>query len=285
MTQAQSAITQGATVLVMDPISSGVGASIESYAKSHGVPVIDYDRLTLGGDRDYYVSFNNVEVGKLIGQGMVECLSDWNVKNPQILVMRGAPTDNNATLFAEGYMDVLKPDFKSKKYNLAGEPAGTWDPATARTTFEGQYRAHPNINAVVMPNDDTANAVISYLKSIKIPPDVLPDDRTGRDIDRDCRMCSPAISAARSTSRSISRRRPPRRSLSICARAQKPPSDLVNGSTMDTKEKKEVPSVLLKPIWVTPKNMASTVVKDNFVKASQLCAGDMAKECKADGIS
>ena len=130
-------------MLVVDPISSGVGASIESYAKSHGVPVIDYDRLTLGGDRAYYVSFNNVEVGKLIGQGMASCIADWNVKNPHILVMRGAPTDNNATLFAQGYMDVLKPDFASKKYTLVGEPAGTWDPATARTTFEGQYTAHP----------------------------------------------------------------------------------------------------------------------------------------------
>ena len=74
--------------------------------------------------------------------------------------------------------------------------------------------------------------------------------------------------------------------LALYLRAgEKPPADLVNGSTMDTKEKKEVASALLKPIWVTPKNMASTVVKDNFVKASELCAGDMAKECKADGIS
>ena len=73
LTQAQSAIANGATVLLMDPISSGVGASIESYAKDRGVPVIDYDRLTLGGSRDYYVSFNNVEVGKKIGQGMVDC--------------------------------------------------------------------------------------------------------------------------------------------------------------------------------------------------------------------
>ena len=105
LTQAQSDISQGATVLLMDPISSGVGASIETYAKQHGVPVIDYDRLTLGGSRDYYVSFNNVEVGKLIGQGMEACLTDWNVRKPNILVMRGAPTDNNATLFTQGYME------------------------------------------------------------------------------------------------------------------------------------------------------------------------------------
>jgi len=284
LTQAQSDITQGARVLVMDPISSGVGASIESYAKSHGVLVIDYDRLTLGGDRDYYVSFNNVEVGKLIGQGMVECISAWHVKDPHILVMRGAPTDNNATLFAEGYMSVLKPGFESKKFVDVGEPAGTWDPATARTTFEGQFRAHPNINAVVMPNDDTANAVISYLKSIKIPPESFPT--TGQDATLtglqnvlSGYQCGTAYKPIYLEAQAAA-------ALALYLRAgEKPPASLVNGSTMDTKEKKEVPSVLLKPIWVTPKNMASTVVKDGFVKASELCAGDMAKACKADGIS
>ncbi len=165
----------------MAPISSGVGASIETYAKSHGVPVIDYDRLTLGGDRQYYVSFDNVQVGKLIGQGMEQCLVDWKVASPQMLVMRGAPTDNNATLFAQGYMDVLKPGFDAGKYKDVAEPAGTWDPATARTTFEEQFTAHNNINAAVVPNDDNANAVISYLKTLKVPPRTFPDDRAGRN--------------------------------------------------------------------------------------------------------
>ncbi|TAM95052.1 MAG: hypothetical protein EPN45_23500, partial [Rhizobiaceae bacterium] len=159
LTQAQSDISQGATVLLMDPISSGVGASVESYAKKHGVKVIDYDRLTLGGDRSYYVSFDNVEVGKKIGEGMVSCIADWKISEPHILIMRGAPTDNNATLFAQGYDGVLKPHFDSKDYVKVGEPAGTWDPAAARTTFEEQYTAHKDINAVVTPNDDNANAV------------------------------------------------------------------------------------------------------------------------------
>jgi len=179
LTQAQSAISQGASVLVVDPISSGVGSSIETYAKQHGVPVIDYDRLTLGGTRDYYVSFDNVGVGTLIGKGMEQCLADWKVQKPQILVMRGAPTDNNATLFAQGYMGVLKPGFDSGKYTNVAEPAGTWDPATARTTFEQQYTAHSNINAAVVPNDDNANAVISYLKTLKVPAKTFPT--TGQD--------------------------------------------------------------------------------------------------------
>src|SRR5579875_2239019 len=74
LTDAQSDITNGATVLLIDPEDSGTGKQVEAYAKSHGVAVIDYDRLTLGGSRTYYVSFNNVQVGKLIGQGFVSCV-------------------------------------------------------------------------------------------------------------------------------------------------------------------------------------------------------------------
>ena len=101
--QAESDMTQGATVLLLDPIDSGVGASIESAAASLGVKVIDYDRMTLGGTRAYYVSFDNVAVGALMARGLVNCIRAWHVRRPDVLVMRGAPTDNNATLFARGY--------------------------------------------------------------------------------------------------------------------------------------------------------------------------------------
>jgi len=128
---AQSAITKGASVLVVNPLDSGVGAHIESYAKEHGVVVIDYDRLTLGGTRAYYVSFNNVKVGQLMGQGLVSCVTQWGLKDPALIVMKGAPTDNNATLFAQGYDGVLKTYFDSGKYKSVSTPAGTWDPPTA----------------------------------------------------------------------------------------------------------------------------------------------------------
>ena len=142
--QAEADITEGASVLLIDPLDPGSGAAIEANAESKGVKVIDYDRLVLGGPSDrYYVSFNNVEVGKLIGQGRSTASSAWNVKNPNILVMDGAPTDNNAKLFAQGYNGVLDPKFKDGTYTKVGEPAGTWDPPTAATNFEQQFTAHP----------------------------------------------------------------------------------------------------------------------------------------------
>ena len=103
LSDAQADITNGATVLMVDPLDSGVGKAIEAYAQAHGVPVIDYDRLTLGGSRQYYISFDNVDVGKVMGQGLVSCVAAWHVAKPQVAVMHGAVTDNNATLFAQGY--------------------------------------------------------------------------------------------------------------------------------------------------------------------------------------
>ena len=155
-TQAEADITEGATVLLVDPIDSGVGAAIEASAKAQGVKVIDYDRITLGGTRDYYVSFDNVKVGELIGKGEVQCITDWKVKKPQILILDGAPTDNNATLFAQGYNSVLKPHFDSGEYVKVGEPAGSWEPSQVLTTFTQQYTAHPNINATWLRTTRTA---------------------------------------------------------------------------------------------------------------------------------
>jgi len=284
LTQAQSDISQGATVLLMDPISSGVGASVESYAKKHGVKVIDYDRLTLGGDRSYYVSFDNVEVGKKIGEGMVSCIADWKISEPHILIMRGAPTDNNATLFAQGYDGVLKPHFDSKDYVKVGEPAGTWDPAAARTTFEEQYTAHKDINAVVTPNDDNANAVISYLKTLHVPPQKFPT--TGQDATLTGLQNVLAGYQCGTVYKPIYLEAQAAAALALYLRAgETPPKDLVNTTTTDSTQKTEVPSVLLTPIWVTSKNMAETVVKDKFVDVAKLCAGDMASACKDAGIS
>jgi D-xylose transport system substrate-binding protein len=284
LTQAQSAISQGATVLVLDPISSGAGVSIESYARQRGVQVIDYDRLTLGGRRDYYVSFDNVAVGRLIGQGLEQCLAGWNVANPQILVMRGAPTDNNAALFAEGYMSVLKPAFDSGRYVNAGEPAGSWDPAAARTTFEQQFTAHPGINAAVVPNDDTANAVISYLKTLRAPPGRFPT--TGQDATLTGLQNVLAGYQCGTVYKAIYLETQAAAALAIhLAAGAEPPAALVNGRAADPAAKVDVPSVLLTPLWVTKANMAGTVVRDGFVDPKKLCAGSLAGQCQAAGIA
>ena len=111
--QAEQAITNGAKVLLMVNLDSGSGAAIAANAKSQGVKVIDYDRLTLKGDSDYYVSFDNEEVGRLQGQGLVDCLEGASGK-PNIAVLNGSPTDNNATLFKQGYDTVINPEVQGR---------------------------------------------------------------------------------------------------------------------------------------------------------------------------
>ena len=219
LSDAQEDITKGASVLIMDPLDSGVGAQIESYAKSHGVAVIDYDRLTLGGSRQYYVSFNNVEVGKLIGQGFTTCVTNWKVSHPNVLVMKGAPTDNNATLFAQGYLSVLDPLFANKSYTLVGIPAGTWDPPTAESEFQQQFTAHKNINSVLTPNTRTPrrSSTTCRHRASSLTPSRSPV-RTPRWSA--CRTSCPATSAAPSTSRSTRRPRRPLPRRSTCAPAR-----------------------------------------------------------------
>jgi D-xylose transport system substrate-binding protein len=284
LTDAQTDITNGATVLLIDPFDSGVGKSIEAYAKSHGVDVIDYDRLTLGGSAEYYVSFNNVQVGKLIGQGLVSCVSAWKVAKPQVVVMHGAATDNNATQFAQGYDAVLKPYFKSGKYVDVTNTADTWDPPTAETEFQEAYTAHPNINAALIPNDETGSPIISYLQSQHVAPKTFPttgQDATATGLDDilsgyQCGTVYKPIFIEASAASAIA----------IYLRAgKKPPTSLVNGSTVDPTTSRKVTSSLLTPEWVTTKNMNSTVIADNFVPASQLCTGSYAADCTAAGIT
>jgi D-xylose transport system substrate-binding protein len=283
--QAEADITAGATVLLVDPLDPGSGAAIESNAESKGVKVIDYDRLVTGGPADrYYVSFNNVTVGQLIGKGEESCIAAWKVSKPNILVMDGDPTDNNAKLFAQGYNGVLAPHFSDKSYVKVGEPAGTWDPPTAQTTFEQQFTAHPNINAVITPNDDNANAVISVLQKNKVPPKTFPT--TGQDASPSGLQNILKGYQCGTVYKPIYLEAQAAAALAMYLRAgQTPPPSLVNATTKDTTLGKDIQSVYTTPIWVTTDNMADTVVKDGAVKVSDLCAGNLQTACTAAGIS
>ena len=284
LSDAQTAITKGATVLIMDPLDAGVGAQIETYAKAHGAAVIDYDRLTLGGSRQYYVSFNNVLVGTKIGQGFAACAAAWHVSKPNVLVMKGDPTDNNATLFAQGYLGVLNPFFSSGKYVKAGEPAGTWTPSVALSEFQQNFTAHKNINSVLVPNDANAAPIIHYLQTKGVKAKTFPV--TGQDATTIGLQNILAGYQCGTAYKPIYLEAQAATALAMYLRAgQKPPAALVNGSTNDTETSTRVPSVLLTSKWVTTANMASTVIADQFVKASQLCVDQYVTLCKTAGIS
>ena len=184
---AQGDIAAGDKVLIMDPLDSTTGVTIEKAAAKAGVQVIDYDRLTVGGSAPYYVSFNNVAVGQLIGRGELACIKAYKIKKPLVYVMNGSTTtDNNAVLFAQGYDSVLnKAGFKAsvggsgnaKTINETG--TGTWTPSQALTDFQGAYSQNPKINAVVTPNDENAAPIIAFLQKKGLKPYTMPF--TGQD--------------------------------------------------------------------------------------------------------
>ena len=164
---AQGMIGNGVKVLIIDSIDATSGAAVEKQATAAGIKVIDYDRVNLGGTAQYYVSFDNEDVGKLQGQTLVDCLAAANVTNPGIIEMAGGKdVDNNAVLFAKGANEVLKPLADAGKLKIISESVVKgWDVNNAAPTFtQALTAAGGKVDGVLAANDDIANAVIGVLK-------------------------------------------------------------------------------------------------------------------------
>lgn len=296
LAMAQSDITKGARVLIVDPLDATVGANVVQYANSHGVPVIAYDRPIFAGKKTYWVSFNNVTVGKEIGTGFMQCVTDWGVKNPKVFTLNGGEnSDPNAISFANGYNQViwgtsktpLKAGQTNKQgYTLVGDQVATsWSVQTGSTIFAQQFTAHPDINAVVVANDDLANAVIQVLKSKGVGPKTVPttgQDGTFRGMQNilEGYQCGSAFKPMYLEAQGAV-------ALATMLRANRvPPKSLINGKAVDsTNPKNSQPALLLTPTWVTAKNMQKTVIHDGFISATKLCASVGAKLCTENGIN
>lgn len=279
-TDAQAAIASHTKVLIIDPIDAVTGASIEAYAAARGVKVIDYDRLTLGGRRAYYVSFDNVAVGTLIGQGELACQTAWGVSNPVTYISYGSPTDNNATLFAKGYNAVLgAAGFNTSATTLTGakqtvlENAGTWDGPTALVDFKAALTAHPSINSAVTPNDNNASGIITYLQSLGVKPKTFPF--TGQDASVVGFQNVISGYQCGTVYKPIYKEAQAAVALAVYLNAgKKPPAGLVNGTTPDTLENHKVPSVLLKASWVTAADIQKSVIADKWITAASICTSN-----------
>jgi D-xylose transport system substrate-binding protein len=293
---AQADITNGAKVLVMAPIDSTVGNQIQAYAASHGVAMISYDRATFQGTNTYYVSFDNVQVGKLIGQGFMDCVTAWNVASPKVFTLDGGQdTDPNAIDFAKGYNSVVwgqsVAQVKPGTTNSAGMTSVNevltpgWDNAKGGTIFSQQFTAHPEINATIEANDGLGNAVVNDLKGAGVPAKKIPT--TGQDATLQGMENILQGYQCGSVYKPIYLEAQDAVAVATYLRAgQTPPTSLMNGQTTDPKNAATTePASLLTPLWVTAANMEATVIKDNFVKASDLCAAVGASVCTTAGIS
>ena len=257
--------------------------------------MISYDRATFQGTNTYYVSFDNVQVGELIGKGFNQCVTDWAVSSPKVFTVDGGQdTDPNAIDFAKGYNDavwgqkiaqVAAGATNSAGMTLIGEQlAPGWNNDQGGTIFQQAFTAHSEINATIEANDGLAGAVITKLKAAGVAAKKVPtvgQDATlqGMEYTLQGWQCGSVYKPVYLEAQAAV-------ALATYLRAgQTPPSGLVNGTTADPASPTTIePAVLLTPYWVNEKNMESTVIKDKFVSVTDLCAAVGATVCTAAGI-
>ncbi len=276
MTQiADTMIGDGVTVLAIVNLDSESGAAIEEKAASQGVKTIDYDRLTLGGSADYYVSFDNTVVGELQGQGLADCLGE---KDANIVYLNGSPTDNNATLFSAGAHSVLDP---ITSYKIVGEQAvPDWDNEEAATIFQQLYTAADGkVDGVLAANDGLGGAAIGILEGNglagKVP--VTGQDATVEGLQNVLAgtQCMTVYKSAKLEAGALAD--------AAIALANGEEAE-TTGTTEDSEGGRDVPSILLTPVSITKDNVGD-VITDGGQQFADVCADDFAQLCTDAGIT
>jgi D-xylose transport system substrate-binding protein len=277
-TIADGMLTKGVKVLILVNLDSPSAAAVEAKAKKQGVATIDYDRLTLKGSANYYVSFDNVGVGKLQGQGIVDCLKAKNVSAPRVVYLNGSPTDNNATLFKQGYASVVAPYLTSSKGTLVDDKSvAGWDNTLGGTIFEQQLtKAGGKLDAVVSANEGLGLAAVAVLKKNSLNGKVCV---SGQDATADGLAAVLTGDLSNTVYKPIAVEANAASSLAISL--IKGTKAMTNGTTLDGTRK--VPSVLGTPVGISKANV-SKVIADGFQTRADICKIATEAVCKAAGL-
>jgi D-xylose transport system substrate-binding protein len=279
-TIADQMITEGVNVLMIVNLDSGSGSAVLQKAKAQGIGTIDYDRLTLGGGADFYVSFDNTKVGELQGTGLDKCLKDDGKTSANIVYLDGSPTDNNATLFAAGAHKILDPLTQYKK--VAEQPVPDWDNQQAGTIFEQMWTQQSGkIDGVLAANDGLGNAAIAILKKNhvngKVP--VTGQDATDQGLQNILAgdQCMTVYKAVKKEADAAS-------ALAIALAKKQDTSSLASGTVEDSQTKKTVKAVLLDPQAIYFDNVKD-VIADGYTTKEKVCTAALAAKCTEAGIS
>jgi D-xylose transport system substrate-binding protein len=260
-------------IVNLDPAS---GAKIEQEASKAGVITVDYDRLTPGGGAALYVSFDGVKVGQTQGHALVQCPQVKGQKKVKFVEIDGAATDNNATLFHQGYDSVLR---STPGWTMVARQDGNWDAPTAGRQFSAMLGKSPDIKAVMVANDTMAGAVVTDLKrqSLNGKVAVSGQDATAEglqhilDGDQCFTIYKPSAQEAGPATKAI--------------------AQLVNGQVPDThgvtvtdpQTHKKVPSILATPTAITIANVAEPI-NDKYTPKNTVCTGKYASLCAKHGV-
>jgi len=283
ITQAEQAITNGAQVILLVNLDSGSGASIIDLARSNGVAVIDYDRLTIEGDgADFYVSFNNEAVGRLQGAGLVNAVAQQGITEPSVAVLNGSPTDNNATLFKNGYDSFVNPFFEAGGWTeVDDQSVPNWDNQEALVIFEQIQTAAggcEGVDAAIAANDGLAGAVIAARENAGC--DYIPV--TGQDATVAGLQNILAGRQSMTVYKAIRAEAEAAAELAIALVNGEDTSGLVNAEVDNGTN--AIPSVLLTPVQVTASNIEETVIADGFRTVDEICTDDIVEFCEAAGL-
>lgn len=276
-TIADQMIANGATVLMIVNLDSESGAQIQQKAADAGIPTIDYDRLTLNGSASVYVSFDNVQVGTLQGEGLVQCLSDKGIENPAIAVLNGSPTDNNATLFAEGYNSVLTPLFDDGTFTLVDDQSvPDWNNEQGGQIFEQMLAAaNGEIDGVLAANDGLGGAAITVLQANNLQVPVTGQDATVEGLRYILQgdQCMTVYKAVRTEAQAAAA------AAIALANGEEPET---TGTVTDTESGREVPAVLATPVAIFADNV-NDVVADGYQTFADVCTG-LEDLCEEHGV-
>lgn len=263
--QAEAAITDGAKIIVIDPVDSVAAATIVSEADKAGVKVISYDRLITKAPVDYYVSFDNEKVGQMQGQ----YIADHTPKGGTVVMIDGAQTDNNALLFRKGAHDVLDPLFKNGTLKLGYETyTPNWDPKNGlREMEQALTKLNNKVDSVLSANDGLAGSVIQALTAQhlagKVP--VTGQDATDAGL-HDIMQGTQSMTVYKSVPTEAAAAA----QLAVDVLNGTTPSSTLVNSTTDNGAGGKIPSVILKPVVVTKDNIQSTVIADGFTTMAKI---------------
>jgi D-xylose transport system substrate-binding protein len=277
---ADSMIATGAKVLMIVSLDAVSGKTVLDRARAAGVKTIDYDRLTLNGNADYYVSFNNVEVGRLQGEGLVSCLKAKGIDNPRVAYLNGAPTDNNATLFRAGYDGVLQPRYDDGSFRKGPEQSvPRWNNDEGRFIFDQMIAdTDGQIDGVLAANDGLGNAAITVLKRQRRNGQVPV---TGQDAEVQGLQNILAGDQCMTVYKPIKKEADAAAKLAISLFKDRPAK--TDARVKDPQSGGYVSAVLLTPSAIFKKDVEK-VIKDGFVSRKTVCAGAFAELCRSNGI-
>jgi D-xylose transport system substrate-binding protein len=281
---AQSMIGEGVQVLIIDSIDQTSGIAVEQEAAAAGIQVIDYDRVNLAGHAQYYVSFDNLDVGTLQGQTLADCLNQDHASNPGVIMVDGGTdVDNNAVLFAQGANDVLKPLQQKHDLTIESEVVDKgWDISQAAPVFsQALTAAGGRVDGVLAANDDIANAVIGVLQQNGLAGHVVV---TGQDAQVEGLQNILKGQQSMTVFKNIALEADAAAHLAIALISGQDPTSMgVTFSSQQVDPKNPgLKSVLLPPEVITYENVQD-VIDAGALTAAQVCNG-IASDCTKAGI-